>query len=43
MEKNEKKKGFFTKLVEKADKKLKEKADKSCCCCDDDSENKGCC
>ena len=34
----EKKKGFLSKMLDKADEKLKEKADKKecCCCCDDD-------
>ena len=29
----EKKKGLFKKLVDKVDKKMEEKAEKSCCCC----------
>jgi len=29
----EKKKGLFKKLVDKVDKKMKEKAEQSCCCC----------
>ena len=43
MEDKENKKGFLAKIFEKADKSLKEKADKKscCCCCDDDKE--GCC
>jgi len=34
-----KKKGFFKKLIDKVDKKMKDKADESsCCCCGDNEE-----
>lgn len=34
-----KKKGFFEKMVDKIDKKIKKKADESsCCCCGDNEE-----
>ena len=44
------KKGFFAKMCEKVDKKMKEKATKSSCCCcssekpkDDSGDKQGCC
>ena len=39
-----KKKGFFAKLVDKLDKKMKEKAEKSTCsCCGTSKKGKGKC
>jgi hypothetical protein len=38
-------KGFFSKLFDKLDKKMKEKANSSPCCCRDDNKEgkKSCC
>jgi hypothetical protein len=37
----EKKKGFFSKLVENLDEKLEKKSkDKKCCCCQDSKDKK---
>ena len=38
----EKKENFFKKLINKFDKKLQEKSEKTCSC-NDDSEDKKCC
>ncbi len=44
MNKPEKKKGFFGKLVEKLDKKMEEKSkSKPCCDSKDKGEDKSCC
>jgi hypothetical protein len=39
------KKGFFSRLIDKLDKKLQEKANSSSCCCNksNDKGNKSCC
>jgi len=38
------KKGFFTKMVDKLDRIMQEKAkSKSCCCGEDKANNKSCC
>jgi hypothetical protein len=42
-QKSGKAKGFFGKLVDKLDKKMKEKANAPRCCCGDDSKNSSCC
>jgi hypothetical protein len=44
-EKEEKKKGFFAKLIEKLDKKLEAKAKKTGCSCrpKDDRDGDSCC
>ena len=42
MEEN-KKKGFFARLLEKLDKKIEEAANNSPCCCKKEKEDKPCC
>ena len=39
------KKGFFSRLIDKLDKKLQEKANSSSCCCNksNDKGSKSCC
>jgi len=39
------KKGFFSKMIDKLDKKIEEQSKKSCCCKskDKDSKDKKCC
>jgi len=39
----EKKKGLFKKLVDKVDKKMKEKAKESCCCGESSDKGESCC
>ncbi|MDD4939123.1 MAG: hypothetical protein PHE18_05745 [Candidatus Omnitrophica bacterium] len=41
--KEAKKRSFFSRVFEKLDKKMKEKADKSCCCKPGDNKNGSCC
>jgi hypothetical protein len=41
--KNNKIKQFFSKLVDKVDKKMEEKAKSQKCCCGDDSGKDSCC
>jgi len=38
-----KKKGFFARIIEKIDKNLKEKAERSDCCCGPDKKSGGSC
>lgn len=40
-----KEKGFFRKLIDKLDNKMKEKSECACCCCDkkEEKESKSCC
>ena len=40
---DKKKKGFFGKLVDKLDKKMEEKAKKSCSCGDSSDSDSPCC
>lgn len=42
-QKNEEKKGFFKKLMEKLDKKLEEKSKKTGCGCNSKDEDNSCC
>ena len=42
-EKISKKKSVFSKLIEKLDKKMQEKAKSGKCCCSDSAEDKSCC
>ena len=41
--KTEKKKGFFSRLIEKIDKKLEDKANTSSSCCGDSNSGSSCC
>ena len=38
-----KKKGFFSRLIEKLDQKMEEKAKAASCCCKSNKKDKSCC
>jgi len=41
---NKTKKGFFARIIDKLDEKIREKAEsRPCCCGKDERENKKCC
>ena len=42
-DKSEKKKGFFARIIDKLDKKIEDKANKSSCCCSDQKKDSSCC